>query len=200
LSAPIRVGIVDDHPLFRAGLRRVLERSGDMAVGWELADATRLDAALTRNPVDLVLMDLELAPGGDGLDATRAAAARWPEVGVIVLSGSLSPETPRLAMEGGAVGFLAKDMPIPEMISRIRELAFRGHRANGSRGPRDPSVLSERERQVLAEIRRGRTNREIAGALGVSITTVNKHVHRVLTKLHVRNRAQAAAGQQEEFD
>jgi DNA-binding CsgD family transcriptional regulator len=85
-------------------------------------------------------------------------------------------------------------MAIPEMISSIRELAAGGSRRS-FRGPRDAFRLSLRENQVLKEIRRGRTNREIATSLGVSITTVNKHVQRVLKKLNVRNRAQAAAGQ-----
>jgi DNA-binding NarL/FixJ family response regulator len=196
LIEPIRIGIVDDHPVFRAGLRRVLERSGEMSVEWELADSGGLEAAFTRNPVDVILMDVELANGDNGLEATRAAVMRWPGLKVVVLSGSLNPETPQLAVDQGAAGFLAKDMPIPEMISRIREFAS-GRRRRSSRSPRDSVRLSTREHQVLVEIRRGRTNREIAATLGVSITTVNKHVQRLLKKLNVRNRAQAAAGQAE---
>ena len=194
MNAPIRVGIVDDHPLFRAGLRRVLERSGDMSVDWELGDSAGLDAALSRNPVDIVLLDLVLARGGSGLDAIDAAVTRWPDVDVIVVSASLNPETPRLARERGAAGFLAKDMPIPEMISRLREYASQRRRGIMFPSPRNPLRLSLREREVLNEIRSGRTNREIAAALGISISTVNKHVQRVLRKLNVRNRAQAAAG------
>lgn len=193
-NAPIRIGIVDDHPLFRTGLRRVLERAGDMSVEWELADSGGLEVAFTRNPVDVLLMDVEFAQGNNGLDATRTALGRWPDLNVIVLSGSLDPDMPQLALDCGASGFLAKDTPIPEMIFRIRELAFGGRR-RGLTSPRDPFRLSIREQQVLNEIRRGRTNREIAAALGVSITTVNKHVQKVLKKLNVRNRAQAAASQ-----
>jgi DNA-binding NarL/FixJ family response regulator len=194
LNAPIRIGIVDDHPLFRAGLRRLLERSADMSVEWELGDSAGMEAAFARSPVDVVLMDVELGKGTSGLEATRVAVTRWPDLKVIVLSGSLDPETPRWALERGAAGFLAKDMAIPEMISSIRELAAGGSRRS-FRGPRDSFRLSLRENQVLKEIRRGRTNREIATSLGVSISTVNKHVQRVLKKLNVRNRAQAAAGQ-----
>jgi DNA-binding NarL/FixJ family response regulator len=190
----IRIGIIDDHPLFRSGLRRVLERSGDMSVEWELADPAGLEAAFSRNSVDLILMDVEFAHGRNGLEATRTALARWPDLDVIILSGSLDPEMPRLALDCGATGFLAKDTPIPEMIFRIRELAFGGRR-RGLKARRDSLRLSIREHQVLNEIRRGRTNREIAATLGISITTVNKHVQRVLKKLNVRNRAQAAASQ-----
>ena len=193
-SAPIRIGIVDDHPLFRTGLRRVLERAGDMSVEWELGDTAELEAAFTRIPVDVLLMDVEFAHGSNGLDATRTAMRRWPDLNVIVLSGSLDPDMPRLALDRGATGFLVKDTPIPEMLFRIRDLAF-GGRPRGLRSSRDPFHLSSREHQVLSQIRRGRTNREIAAALGISITTVNKHVQKVLKKLNVRNRAQAAASQ-----
>ena len=193
-KTPIRIGIVDDHPLFRSGLRRVLERAGDMSVEWELADSAGLEAAFIRNPVDVVLMDVEFAHGGNGLDATSAALGRWPNLDVIVLSGSLEPEMPRLALDRGAAEFLAKDMPVPELILRIREIAFAG-RKRGPRRLHDPFGLSNREHQVLIEIRRGRTNREIAATFGISITTVNKHVHQVLKRLDVRNRAQAAATQ-----
>ena len=193
MNTPIRIGIVDDHPVFRAGLRRVLERSGDMAVEWELGNTTGLVTALTRVPVDVLLMDVELGRGDNGLDATHAAVTRWPNLDVIVLSGSLDPQMPLLAAERGAIGFLAKDTPIAEMIAAIREIASRRRRRR-RRSPQDSLRLSLREHQVLAEIRRGHTNREIAATLGVSITTVNKHVQRVLKKLNVRNRAQAAAG------
>jgi DNA-binding NarL/FixJ family response regulator len=193
-KAPMRVGIVDDHPLFRAGLRRVLERVGDMQVEWELADPAELEAAFTRNPVDVILMDVELGRHGNGLDATQAAMTRWPDLVVIVLSGSLDPDSPRMALDRGAAAFLSKDMPIAEMIATIQEFAS-GLRRRSTKRPGDSYRLSFRERQVLMEIRRGRTNREIAATLGVSTTTVNKHVQRVLKKLNVRNRAQAAADQ-----
>jgi DNA-binding NarL/FixJ family response regulator len=196
LNAPIRIGIVDDHPVFRSGLRRLLERNVDMTVEWELAEATELDVAFTRSPVDVVLMDIEFREGENGLDATRAALTRWPDLIVIILSGSLSPDTPDRALAHGAAGYLGKDAPIPEMISRIRELASSGRRRR-SRARGDSVRLSARERQVLVHIRAGRTNREMAAALGISISTVNKHVQRVLKKLNVRNRAQAAAGQGE---
>lgn len=196
LNSPVRIGIVDDHPVFRTGLRRVLERSGDMSVEWELGSSADLVSAFTQNPVDVVLMDVELGHGDDGLDATSAAVTRWPGLDVIVLSGSLDPEMPRMALDRGAAGFLGKDMPITEMLAKIRELASKGRRRR-RRSPGDSLRLSMREHQVLVEIRRGRTNREIAATLGVSITTVNKHVQRVLKKLNVRNRAQAAAGQPE---
>jgi DNA-binding NarL/FixJ family response regulator len=194
LNSPIRIGIVDDHPVFRAGLKRVLERSGDMTVEWDLADSAGLAALFIANPVDVLLMDVELKAGPDGLATTRTAAAKWPNLNVIVLSGSLDPDMPRLAQGHGAAGFLAKDMPIPDMVAKIREVALAGRRRS-PRSPRDPSRLSVRENQVLQEIRRGRTNREIAASLGISITTVNKHVQGVLKKLNVRNRAQAAASQ-----
>src|SRR5260221_74429 len=123
-----------------------------------------------------------------------AAVTSWPDVDVLVVSASLKPATLPLSSERGAARFLVKDMATPQMIPRLREYASQRRRGIMFPSPRNPLRLSLREREVLNEIRSGRTNREIAAALGISISTVNKHVQRVLRKLNVRNRAQAAAG------
>jgi DNA-binding NarL/FixJ family response regulator len=117
--------------------------------------------------------------------------AKWPSLTVIVLSGSLDPMTREQASAAGAAGFLSKDVNASELISSVRR--FANGEATLSKRPDDGQlVLSKRERQVLAEVRRGRTNREIAKTLGVSTTTVNKHVQQILKKLRVTNRVQAA--------
>ena len=189
---PTRVGIVDDHPVFRHGLRILLDRYADLSVEWEHSNAIGLEQLLTERPVDVVLMDLELGRGPDGLRATAAAKARRPGLRVLILSGSLAPESTAKALAAGADAFLSKDREARELVATIRSLASDPSPRPG-RPPRGPSRLSDRERQVLLEIRRGKTNREIASILGISISTVNKHVQNVLTKLQVRNRAQAAA-------
>jgi two-component system NarL family response regulator len=144
-----------------------------------------------RHPVDVVLMDVQLGPGPGGLEATSALMAKWPSLTVIVLSGSLDPMTREQASAAGAAGFLSKDVNASELISSVRR--FANGEATLSKRPDDGQlVLSKRERQVLAEVRRGRTNREIAKTLGVSTTTVNKHVQQILKKLRVTNRVQAA--------
>jgi DNA-binding NarL/FixJ family response regulator len=212
--AAIRIGIVDDHPVFRMGLKRALERERDLEVLWELPSATNLDASIRRTPVDVILMDLYMGRGKSGVEATRELAEQWPQVKVIVISASVDDVGVIASARAGAEGFLAKDMPVSDMVSSIRRLAGSdgsGRRAvgdlletarRGSRGKttsrsRRPAggieALSPRQRQVLEELRQGRTNREIAERLHISIGTVNKHVHQVLTVLKVRNRTQAAA-------
>jgi DNA-binding NarL/FixJ family response regulator len=210
----IRIGIVDDHPVFRMGLKRALERERDLEVLWELPSATNLEASMRRTPVDLILMDLFMGRGKDGVAATRELTEQWPRVKVIVISASVDDSGVIASARAGAEGFLPKDMPVSDMVSSIRRLAGSdgsGRRATGDlmetvrRGSRGKSAsrgrrpaggieaLSPRLRQVLEELRLGRTNREIAERLNISIGTVNKHVHQVLTVLKVRNRTQAAA-------
>lgn len=193
LDAPVGVGIVDDHPLFRAGLRRLLERAPEISVVWEHANSDGIEALIEAFPVDVVLMDLEFGNGRKGLEATQAVKARWPNVLVIIVSGSLDPETPLAARAAGAADFLPKSTHPSDLLASIRAIASGSSRRR--LGPnRAAGALSLRERQVLLEIRRGKTNREIATTLGISRTTVNKHVQKILLKLRVHNRAQAASG------
>jgi DNA-binding NarL/FixJ family response regulator len=201
----IRLGIVDDHPVFRLGLRGTFDRQKDLKVAWDLGNAAQLLETLASSPVDVILMDLDLGPDEDGLTATRTIKKAHPGVRVIVITASLDNETVAAARRAGANGYLAKDLPVADMLAAIRRLASTGpSRATAgdyltggaSTGGRSwPGVrgLTKREHEVLAELKRGRTNREIASRLGVSVSTVNKHVQQVLKKLHVRNRAQAVA-------
>jgi two-component system, NarL family, nitrate/nitrite response regulator NarL len=209
----IRIGIVDDHPAYRLGLKRALETESDFNITWELGSASNIDAQMRRAPVDLILMDLYMGSGKDGLAATRDVMERWPGVKVVVISASEDERNPLASTRAGADGFLPKAMPLSEMIRSIRRLAngdVRGRRVgttaterrrlpNAKSTTTTPKVagriggLSARQRQVLDELRHGRTNREIAEHMGISIATVNKHVHEVLKALKVRNRTQAAA-------
>ena len=202
----IRVGIVDDHPVFRLGLIRSLERDRDLTVVWELSTATELVQLLSTKPVDVVLMDLYLGPDQDSLEAVRAVRDRYASVNVIVLSASLEWESAAASRQAGACGYLPKDLAIADMVAAIKGLASH-HRGRSEfndflaarpalaaeRRASSRHGLTRREQEVLAELQRARTNREIATRLGISITTVNKHVQQVLNKLHVRTRAQAVA-------
>ena len=201
----IRLGVIDDHPVFRLGLIRSLERANDLSILWELGSVGELDTMLETCPVDVVLMDLNLGPEQDALAATRSIRERHDSVKVIVISASLDWEAASSARAAGASGYLPKDIAVPDMVAAIRglsspnfgRLAFsdmlstrpagNGTRISLRRG------LTRREQEVLAEVRRGRTNKEIAAKLNVSISTVNKHVQQVLKKLHVRTRTQAVA-------
>ena len=200
----IRLGIVDDHPVFRVGLIRTLEREGDLAVLWELGSVTELFRMLDTCPVDVVLMDLILGPDQDALAATRAVRERYDSVKVIVISGSLDWDAVTGARAAGASGYLPKDLAVADMVATIRGLASPdfGRLAFsdglGARPSNGTSLslrrgLTRREQEVLADLRRARTNKEIAARLGVSITTTNKHVQQVLRKLHARTRAEAVA-------
>jgi DNA-binding NarL/FixJ family response regulator len=200
----IRVGIVDDHPVFRLGLRRAFERETDLEVTWELGSTTDLLATLASSRVDVVLMDLNLGPDEDSLAATRALIQRYPGVKVIIISASLEGDAAAAAKAAGAIAYLPKDLPVSDTVAAIRGLGsatlgaivfgdFLAARSGSGKKETSRHGLTRREQEVLAEIRRGRTNKEIATKLGVSIATVNKHVQQVLKKLHVRNRSQAVA-------
>lgn len=201
----IRLGIVDDHPVFRLGLIRTFERERDLEVLWELPSLAQLDQLLETYPVDVVLMDLNLGPDQDALATTTRIRRQYDGVKVIIISATLDWEVASAARAAGASGYLPKDLTIADMVDTIRALSsptfgrssFRDMLASSQTG-RPASLasrmaLSRREQDVLAELRRGRTNREIAARLGVSVTTVNKHVQQVLKKLHVRTRTQAIA-------
>lgn len=201
----VRLGIVDDHPVFRLGLIRAFERESDFDVVWELPNVNDLFTMIESYPVDVVLMDLILGPGQDALGATTRIREKYDTVRVIVISASLDLEAAVAARAAGASGYLPKDLSIADIVATIRGLASPNFgrlgftdllearsRLNASALPGQQS-LSRRERQVLGELRRGRSNKEIAAHLGVSITTVNKHVQQVLKKLHVRTRSQAVA-------
>jgi DNA-binding NarL/FixJ family response regulator len=199
----IRLGIVDDHPVFRLGLRRAMDRNQRLVVAWDLGDATRLNETVAANAVDLVLLDLSLGLPPDGLAATRSLLRSHPTVKVVILTGSLDAETASAARKAGAHGYILKDMAPPEMVAAIERVAsakgsntFVGAALHATGGASRNRVhgaggLTRRQYEVLEHMKKGRTNREIAARLGVSIPTVNKHVQQVLQKLNVRNRSEA---------
>jgi DNA-binding NarL/FixJ family response regulator len=199
----IRIGIVDDHPVFRLGLARSFDREPDLQVVWELGSATPLMQTMQTQPVDVILMDLNLGPNEDALGAMSAIRHQYEEVKVIVISASLDWDAATAARAAGANGYLPKELSVTDMVAAIRGLSspnfgrmsfsdlLRSRSENGAVSLR--SGLTPRENQVLSELRRGRTNKEIAQRLGVSITTINKHVQQVLKKLNARTRAQAVA-------
>lgn len=200
----ISLGIVDDHPVFRLGLVRSLERVRDLAVIWELGSVAELNTMLEVFPVDVVLMDLNLGPDEDALAATRAIREQHESVKVVVISGYLDWEAASSARAAGACGYLPKDLAVPDMAAAIRGLAspnfgrlgfsdMRAARPSRTKHLLLRRGLTPREREVLVELRRGGTNKEIAARLNVSIATVNRNMQQVLKKLHVRTRTEAAA-------
>jgi DNA-binding NarL/FixJ family response regulator len=206
MTLPISVLIVDDHPVVRRGLRALLEVQDGIEVTGEAGDgATALALAAERAP-DVILLDLKL-PGMDGIAVLGELRTRNNPARVLVLTSATEPASASLAVRSGAAGMLYKDVDPDALVRAIRSV-HDGHlllapeaagslvRSAGSWGPGAPGggldALTSREREVLAELTKGRSNREIARALGVSEKTVKAHVSSVLAKLGVQDRTQAA--------
>lgn len=194
----IRVLLVDDHPVVRSGLRALLDSCADLSVIAEAPDgqtAVRLAA-----DADVVLMDLRLGDGIDGVDATRQIIAADPDISVIILTTYDHDRDIMRAVEAGAAGYLLKDAPPEVIIAAVREAAHPGV-ALGSELTRRmvetlqaPRVkLSERELDVLTALARGSSNREISRELFVSEATVKTHLVHIFSKLGADSRTAAVA-------
>ncbi len=202
----IRVFLADDHGVVRRGMRAYLDLIDDIDVVGEAANGREaLDRIAVLEPTgqlpDVVLMDL-LMPGMDGIEATRLLKERFPTVEVVALTSFVAEAKVRAALEAGAAGYLLKDAEVDELASAIRA-AVRGEMhldpavarqlTAALRAPRVGAVtLTPREREVLALIAEGRSNRQIATALVVSDRTARTHVSNILAKLGVVSRTQAA--------
>ena len=203
----MRVLIVDDHDLFRTGLRNLLTERGIQVVA-EAARGSDAVSLVQDIAPDVVLMDLNM-PGMNGVEATRAISALAPLTRVVVLTISDQDSDVMDAIFAGACGYLLKDSSVDDLIRGI-ETAGKGEslispqiaakvlqrvRATGAAGdgrtsPR--SELSDRELEVLKLIANGNDNAEIAAALTISPKTVKNHISNILMKLQIENRIQAA--------
>jgi DNA-binding NarL/FixJ family response regulator len=202
MSAPIRVLVVDDHPVVRQGLRTFLDLQDDITVVGEAADGEAALAEALEHSPDVVLLDLRM-PGADGASALRAFREHEVPAKVLVVTSFTDPSAVLPALRAGAAGYVYKDIDPPALAAAIRAV-HAGHvlmnadvagllagGTGGSAAPAGPD-LTPRERAVLAEIARGRSNREIARALNVAEKTVKTHVSAIFTKLGVADRTQAA--------
>jgi DNA-binding NarL/FixJ family response regulator len=209
VADPIRVLVVDDHPVVRQGLRAFLDLQDDLTVVGEAADGDAAVAAAVDLKPDVMLLDLRM-PGADGLAALRGLRAAGCSTRVLVITSFTEPAAVLPAVRAGAAGYVYKDIDPPALAAAIRAvhaghvllhpdvagLLAAGDPADARAGSADrnlPAVrLTAREREVLAEIARGRANREIARQLGMAEKTVKTHVSAILTKLGVADRTQAA--------
>jgi len=191
----IRVLIADDHPVVRQGLRTFLDLQDDITVVGESADgASCVDDADRLRP-DVILLDLRM-PGTDGVAALHALQDNPARV--LVVTSYTEPSAVLPAVRAGAAGYVYKDVDPPALAAAIRSV-HAGHvllhpdvvRLLAAEDAR-PAELTARERDVLAELARGRSNREIARALRLSEKTVKTHVSAILGKLGVQDRTQAA--------
>jgi DNA-binding NarL/FixJ family response regulator len=202
---PVTAVLVEDHALFRAGLRELLEERGVAVLG----DAPDAEAGLDlvrRCAPDVAIMDLGL-PGMSGIEAIRRLAVEAPRTRVLVLTISASEGDVLDAVLAGGAGYLLKDAPIETIVAGVRAAAagevmispriagslLERLRARGERGDgRCSASLSERERDVLRLVAGGRENDAIARELFISPHTVKNHISSILLKLQVANRIQAA--------
>ena len=197
---PIRVLIVDDHAVVRKGLRSFLELDADLKIVGEAADgAAALRMAQASRP-DVVLMDL-LMPVMDGVAATSAIRHELPDTEVIALTSVLEESLVIQAIQAGAIGYLLKDTDAPKLRQAIKAAAAGEVQLSPAaaamlmhkvKAPRSPETLTERETEVLRQLARGKSNKEIANTLFISETTVKTHVKNIMQKLGVPSRTHAA--------
>lgn len=194
----IRVLVVDDHPLFRDGLGALLATVPDLEVVGSVGDGESAVRRAVETRPDVVLMDLNL-PVVPGIEATRRIVAATPQTAVLVLTMVDDDDSVMAALQVGARGYVLKGAGQEEVLAAIRAVAaggavfgpgVAGRVLGGRRGP--SYDLTEREAEVLALLANGMSNAEIAREIGVSLKTVQNHVSRVLTKMQVRDRTQAA--------
>ncbi|MEW2358626.1 response regulator transcription factor [Spirillospora sp. NPDC029432] len=210
MDSPIRVLIVDDDALVRAGLSMMLAAADDLAVVADVADGTEVLPAVNEHRPDVVLMDIRM-PRLDGLAATERLRARREPPEIIILTTFDTDDHILRAMRAGASGFLLKHTPPPEIIRAIRQVAagepmispevlrrMMTYVAGTGVDPRRERAralldrLSDGERAVATLVGRGRTNSEIGRELSLSVATVKAYVSRMLTKLELNNRVQIA--------
>jgi DNA-binding NarL/FixJ family response regulator len=205
----VRVLLVDDQALIRAGFRMILEAEDDLVVVGECGDGTQAIDSVKRFSPDVVLMDIRM-PEMDGIEATRRIVGGDGDTGVKVLMLTTFDldEYVYDALHAGASGFLLKDVPADQLVSGIRLVAegdallapsvtrrliqeFSRSAAGRAARPAGLDELTPRELEVFKLLARGMSNAEIAAGLFVSETTVKTHVARILMKLEVRDRVQA---------
>jgi DNA-binding NarL/FixJ family response regulator len=202
--SPIRLLIVDDHPIVRDGLRGVFAGDPDFEVVGEAADGAEAVGKAAALGADVALMDLRM-PRMGGVEAIAALRAKAPAVRVLVLTTYDSDADVLPAIEAGATGYLLKDAPRDELVRAVRA-AYEGQavlspavaqkvlgQIRRSPRPTAPDSLTDRELQVLRLIAAGATNREAARRLFISEATVKTHLLHLYAKLGVRDRAAAVA-------
>jgi two-component system, NarL family, response regulator NreC len=200
----IRCFIVDDHTLFRDGLRRVLESEADIEVMGEASDAASALDQIGQFQPDIVLMDIGM-PGMSSFEAARIVDRNHPGTRLIFLTMYEDEEYLLQCLDVGAAGYVLKDAPAPNLISAVREV-HQGRKylspqvldklvgahvgAPGSMGLARSSTLTPREREVVKMIAEGNSVKEIAGVLRLSVKTVEAHKFNLMRKLNIHNKAQ----------
>jgi len=199
---PIKLLLVDDHPVVRDGLSRIQELEPRIQIVGEAESMREAVESTRRLHPDVVLMDVRL-PDGDGIEAGRRIKALLPEVRVLFLTSYADNQFVLAAMETGAEGYLLKENDTQQIVDAIRIImnggmvfdpvvtraAMRNTRGSGA----DPlAELTPQESRVLAEVAKGKTDKEVAASLGLTSKTARNYLDRIFTKLNVHTRTEAA--------
>ena len=194
-DTPVRVLIVDDHPMVAEGIQSILESYDDVEVVGTLGNGQEaVDQAGVLKP-DVILMDLNM-PGLGGLSATEILLERAPDTRILILSMHDSPEYISTALSHGAMGYVLKDVPTDEIKQAI-DTVMNGERylctgAKGSLEPKDGTTreaLTGREQTILLQLAQGKSNKEVAIALDISVRTVETHRKNIKRKLGISSTA-----------
>ena len=208
VTRPVRVLVVDDDALVRAGLTMMLDGAAGIEVVGGAADGADVPAAVDAHAPDVVLMDLRM-PRVDGILATARLRARHNPPEVLVLTTFDTDEHVLAALRAGAAGFLLKDTPPERIVEAVRRVAageallspqitrrlmdrVAGDAGTRQRASKAVAALSPREREVLLAVAQGHSNADIAADLAMSVATVKAHVSHILEKLGLANRTQIA--------
>ena len=197
----IRVLVVDDHAVVRAGLRRVLDAEADIETVGEAANADRAVFEAMEHKPDVVLMDV-MMPGKSGIEGMPALMQAVPDVKVLILSMQDDPRYVQEAFDAGASGYVLKEAADTEVVAAVRSVAGGAHYVHPALGARlveaaaaerkraEVDPLSEREREVLRLLALGHTNQEIAKMLYISVRTAETHRAHIMQKLGLSSRAE----------
>jgi DNA-binding NarL/FixJ family response regulator len=206
MNEPVRILIVDDHPVVRDGLAAILNTQDDLLVVGEAASGAEAIAKEAELKPDVILLDLEM-PEMDGVETLRRLREIRPELKAIVFTAYDSDERILGALQAGAQGYLLKGAPREDLFRAIRvarqggsllepvvaSKLLRSVSAAGQTREPSPEKLTDREKQVLHLLGQGKTNKEIASTLVISERTVKFHVSSILTKLNAGNRTEAVS-------
>jgi len=195
MIAPIRILVVDDHPMVAEGIQSILESYDDIEVVGTLGDGQSVVDQIDTLRPDVILMDLNM-PGMGGLSATEMVLERRPETRILILSMHDSSEYVSSALSHGAMGYVLKDVPTDEIRTAI-DAVMQGQQylCTGASGALKPKTkpasetLTNREQMILLQLAQGRSNKDVASALEISVRTVETHRKNIKRKLGISSTA-----------